>query len=140
MMSIASRISAVDSPNFACSPPDVAQLAFAFRQQAHAQADPRLDPHLRGNLGDLLDLGDLLRDDDHFLAELAADQRGADVVPVLVAVADDQRLGILMDGETGEDLRLRAHFDSVVERPARVEDLLDDFAKLVDLQREHAAI
>src|SRR4029077_3212670 len=45
-----------------------------------------------------------------------------------------------MDGQTGEDLRLGSDLQTVVERPAGIEDLFHDFAKLIDLDRKHAAI
>jgi hypothetical protein len=77
---------------------------------------------------------------DDLLAELPADQRRADVVPVFVAVADDQRLRIGMHGQAGEDLRLRPYLDAVMERPAGVENLLDDFTKLIDLEGKDAAV
>src|SRR5579872_209637 len=47
-------------------------FARAFRQEADADADPRLDVHLRGDLCDRAQLRQLLGDDDDFLAELAA--------------------------------------------------------------------
>ena len=77
-ISIASRISAVDRPNFACSPPEVAHLPAPFGKQADAHPDPRLDVHLRGDLRDGAHLGELLGDEDDFLAELAAEHRHAD--------------------------------------------------------------
>jgi hypothetical protein len=45
-----------------------------------------------------------------------------------------------MHGQAGEDLRLRADLDAVVKRTAGVEDLLDHFAELIDLQRKDGAI
>ena len=48
--------------------------------------------------------------------------------------------GSLWMASAGEHLRLGADFEAVVERPAGVEDLFDDFAKLVDLDREDAAV
>jgi hypothetical protein len=75
-----------------------------------------------------------------FLPMLASEKRHADVAGVLVAVADDQRFGIAVHREAGEDLRLRSDFESVVERLAGVEDLFHDLAQLVHLDREHAAI
>ena len=45
-----------------------------------------------------------------------------------------------MHREPGEHLGLRADLEAVVERPAGLEDLLDDLAQLVHLDREDAAV
>ena len=45
-----------------------------------------------------------------------------------------------MQRESGEQFRLAADFEAEVERLARVENFFHDFAKLVHLDRKHAAI
>ena len=89
---------------------------------------------------DVVELGRLLDDEDDRLAHLRREQRGLDVLLVLVAVADDQRLVVLVDRHDREELGLAAGLEAVVERPAELDDLLDDGAVLVDLDRVHAAV
>ena len=47
---------------------------------------------------------------------------------------------VLMDRHDREQLGLAAGFEAVVERPAELDDLLDDGAVLVDLDRIDAAV
>ena len=115
-------------------------LAGAFRQQADAHADDRLHAELLRDLDDGLQLLDFLDDHDDALAELAAEQRHLDVELVLVAVADEERFRVAMDGQRGEEFRLAADLESELERRARVHDFLHDLAQLVDLDREDAPV
>ena len=59
---------------------------------------------------------------------------------ILVAVADDQALGVLVHRERGEQLRLAARFETEMKLRAGIDDLFDDFAQLVHLDRKNAAI
>src|SRR5687768_5250090 len=45
-----------------------------------------------------------------------------------------------MDRHDREQLWLAARFEAVVKRPAELDDLLDDGAVLIDLDRIHAAV
>ena len=83
---------------------------------------------------------ELLDDHDDFLAELAPEQGILHEERILVAVADDEALGVAMDGQRGDQLGLAAGLDAEMERRAGIHDLLDHFAELVDLDREDAAI
>ena len=114
--------------------------ARAARRQPRADAERRLDLHALADAVDLIELGRLLDDEDHRLAQLRREQRGLDVLLVLVAVADDERLVVLVDRHDREELGLAAGLEAVVERPAELDDLLDDGAVLVDLDRVHAAV
>ena len=87
-----------------------------------------------------LELLDLFDDHDDGLAQLAAEQRHLDVERVLIAVADEEALGIAMDGERGEEFRLAADLEAELVGRAGVHDFLHDFAELVDLDREDAAV
>jgi hypothetical protein len=72
-----------------------------------------------GDLGDELELGELLDDEDHVQTELRGEQRRLDVLLVLVAVADDERLGVVEHRHHGEQLGLAAGLEAeVVGRPA----------------------
>ena len=115
-------------------------LARAFGVQPGADADERFHADLFGNREYVAKFFQLLHDHDDALAELDAEQRHPDEAGVLVAVADDQAAHLVLQGETGEQLRLAADFETEVELLARVEDLLHDFAQLVHFDRKHAAI
>ena len=63
-------------------------------------------PILLGDLGDQRQLGRLLDDEDDRAAQLRGEQRGLDVLLVLVAVADDQRLLVVEQRHDREQLGL----------------------------------
>ena len=100
----------------------------------------RGDAHALRDLGDQLELGRLLDDEDDRPAQLGGHQRGLDVLLVLVAVADDERLFVVEHRHDGEQLRLGAGLQAVVVRAAELDDLLDDVAVLVDLDRVDALV
>ena len=83
---------------------------------------------------------ELLDDHDDFAAEFGAEQRHADEIAVFIAIADDQAADLVLQGEAGEQFGFAAHFEPEIERLAGVEDFLDDFAELVDLDGEDAAV
>jgi hypothetical protein len=112
----------------------------AARRQPGADAERRLDLHALGDAVDLVELGWLLDDEDHRAAHLRREERGLDVLLVLVAVADDQGFLVGVDRHDREELRLAAGLEPVMERPPELDDLLDDGAVLVDLDRIHAAV
>lgn len=68
----------------------VLPFARAQRGQAHAHAQARLDVQRACLFQHQRQLGRLFDDDEGLQAQLAADQRQADVFAVLVAIADDQ--------------------------------------------------
>ena len=73
-------------------------------------------------------------------AQLSSKQSRADEVSVLVAVADDQALMILMKGQRRHEFRLAARLETKMPALPGVEDLFDDFAQLVDLDRKDASV
>jgi hypothetical protein len=121
----AKRISAVFRPNLALSPVESAQ---------------RPSPRLRGDPDDVVYLRELLDDEDHALAELAADERQADVVVVLVAVADDHAARARVHRQGDHELGLGAGLQAVVVVLAGLHDLVDHLPQLVHLDREHPPV
>ncbi len=67
----------------------VLPVAGRHRGQAHAQAKLRFHLHGSGGIDDQFQLGQLLDHQHHAVAETLCDERQADVLGVLVAVADD---------------------------------------------------
>jgi hypothetical protein len=112
----------------------------ALGRQPAADADARLDTGLLGDVADQRQLRGLLDDQDHRPAEARGEQRHLDVLLVLVAVADDQRVGVLEHRHHRQQLRLRAHLEAEVEGLAVLHQVLDDEALLVDLDRIDAAV
>jgi hypothetical protein len=125
----AKRISAVLRPNLALSPVEEDHLP---SQRLHAD--------LFGDADDVVEFGELLDHDDDLFAQLAAEERDADEIVVLVAVANDERVGALVHGHGDHELGFGAGLEAVVEALGRGDDLLDHFAELVDLDGEHAAV
>ena len=85
-------------------------------------------------------LGELLDDDEDLAPQLAAHQRQPQVLLVLVAIADGERLGIRVEREHDQELALAARLEAEVVRSAGVEDLLDHLAHLVHLGGVHAEV
>ena len=112
----------------------------AFGEQPRANAEQRLDAELLGDVDDLPELLEFLDHHDDFLAQLDAEHGHLDELGVLVAVANDQAAHLALQRQSGEQFRLAAHLEAEIERLARVEDFLDHFAKLVDLDGKHAAV
>ena len=59
---------------------------------------------------------------------------------ILVAVADDKALGVLVHRQRGDQFRFAARFETKMKLLAGIDDLLDHFAQLIDLDRKNAAI
>ena len=112
----------------------------ALGRQLDADADARPHAHLLRGLGDQRQLGELLDDDQHRAPQLRRHERGLDVLLVLVAVADDQRFFVVEHAHDRQQLRLRAGLEPVVVGPPELDDLLDDVAVLVDLDRVDALV
>ncbi len=115
-------------------------FARPFGQEPRPNAEDRLDPQLLGELDDVPQFLQFFHDQDDALAQLDADQGHLDEAGVLVTVADNQAPDLILQRQAGEQFRLAADFQTEIERLARVENLLHDFAELVDLDREDAAV
>ena len=138
--STVATISAVVRPNFERSPVRLHPLARALRAEAGAHADHGPDVELAARGQDGVELGHPVHDDDDLAPELLGEQRGLDVGPVLVAVAEDQGFGVVVQGERDQQLGLAARLDPEVEGAPVLDELLDDVALLVDLDRVDAAV
>src|SRR5262249_35861907 len=108
-------------------------------RQLHADAQDRPHLQLLGVADDGLQLGELLDDGYDVFADLAGEHPHLNELVILEAVADDRRLPI-GQGEDGEQLWFGAGLQAELELLAEVEDLLDDLALLIDLDRINAAV
>ena len=115
-------------------------LARALGGEPRAHADDRADVEVARGGEDGLELAHAVHDDDDLAAELLGEQRGLDVGAVLVPVAEDERLGVVLQGERDQQLGLGAGLEPEVEGPAVLDQLLDHVALLVDLDRVDAAV
>ena len=119
-------------PNFDFSPP----LSFQRPNPRTAGlATKRRHAHLVRDLEQHVDLAELLDHDVHLVAELLPHEGEAHELLVLVAVADDQMLGVLGEAEDGLELGLAPAFEADAASLAEFDDLFDDVALLVDLDR-----
>ena len=114
--------------------------AEAARRELDAHAGRRRHAHLVGDLEQHVDLAQLLDHDEDLMPELLAHEGEAHELLVLVAVADDQVLGVLGEAENRLQLRLAAALEADAVRLAEFDDLLDDVALLVHLDRIHGGV
>ena len=114
----------------------LAPLAAAVRGQFDADAQVGLHAQPAGRLGNNLQLGQFLDDQEHALAHLLGQQCQLDEVLVLVAVADDEAVAVHVGGQHGVQLGFRAGLQSQVVALAVADDFLHDGAHLVNLDRE----
>src|SRR5205823_8229355 len=115
-------------------------FAGTFAVQADANPDHRLDADFFRGFDRLFELLEFFNDDDNELAKFPAEQCDSNKRLVLVAVADDQTLGVLVHRERGDQFRFAARFQSEMELLASIDNLFDDFAELIDLNRKDTAI
>jgi hypothetical protein len=101
--------------------------------QAHAHAEPGLDAKLRRFLDHEAKLGRFFDDDEYLKTELAPDQGQADVLAILVAVADDHAAAS-RQRDHGHQFRLGARFQPEARRGIRGQ-FTGHVALLVDLDR-----
>ncbi len=122
--------------------------ARARRGELHAHAEGGRERAVRlvarevapGGVAQHVDLLGPLQDRDDVLAEQLARAEQAHHLGVLVAVAHEQRALGFEVGERGDEFGLRAAFEPVAEGLPGLQDLLDDLAQLVDLDREDALV
>ena len=125
--------STAPSPNFDRSPAALGPASRSLGGELDADAGGGLDAHLVGHLEQHLELGELLEHDHHRVAELLAHQRQPHELLVLVAVADDEVVGALVEAENGLELRLAAAFETHAVGRAEFHDFLHDVPLLVHL-------
>ncbi len=125
---------------FCVFPSRCGPLSSAFRREPDAHADHRLHAHLLGDLDDLEKFLQFLDDQHHLFPKLAPKERVLDKKRVFVAVANDQAFRIPVDGQCREKFGFRARFDSKMEGGARIDDFLNNLAKLVYFNGKYASV
>ena len=113
--------------------------AAAPGRELHPHADVRPHADALGVLEDQVELGVFLDHRDDLAPEFLRQHRQLDELGVLEPVADDGRV-VVGDRRHRNQLGLRARFEPELERLAEIEDLLDDLALLVHLDRIHADV
>ena len=114
----------------------LAPLAAAVACQLDADAQVGAHAQLLGRLGNDLQFGQFLDDEEDALAHLLCQQSQFDEVLVLVAVADDEAVAVHVGGQHGMQFGLGAGFQSQVIAFAVADDFLHDGAHLVHLDGE----
>src|SRR5262249_41876160 len=118
----------------------VAPAARPLGGELDAYADDRTDVQLLGVADDQLELGEFFDDGDDVLAQLAGQDRHLDELVVLEAVADDRGAVAVGDRQDREQFRFGAGFEAELVVLADIDDLLDEVALLVDLDRVDADV
>ena len=108
--------------------------------QADTNADVRLDPNFVRSANDLLELFQLFSNNDDRFAKFTSEKGNANKSRIFVAVTDDQALGVLVHCERCDQFRLAARFETKMKRLTCIDDFLNHFAQLVDLDRKNAPI
>ena len=101
--------------------------------QFDAYADVGAHVQFLGHFVDDVQLVELFHNQKDAFTHLLCQQGQFDVVAVLVAVADDRRGGVRVDGNDGVQLGFRAGFQPEVELLAVADHFFHDGAYLVDL-------
>src|SRR5215470_17134370 len=86
-------------------------LARAFTVKTYANADVRLHADFLCRPNRLLQLFEFFSNNHDLLAELAAKQRDANECSILVAIANDETLGVLMHRKRGNQLRFASSLE-----------------------------
>src|SRR5204863_3775473 len=94
--------------------------AESTRGQLDAHSSRRRDLHLLGDLEQHIDLAQLLEHDEHLMAELLSHEGEAHELLILVAVADDEVIGLLTQTENRLELRLAAALEPDAVRLAEL--------------------
>src|SRR6266852_506890 len=97
-------------------------FAGAFAVQPDTNPDQWLDADFFRSANGLLELLKFFDNDYSFFAELAPEQRDANKRGVLVAVADDQALGVFVHRERRDELRFAARFQTEM----KLQDSIDN--------------
>jgi hypothetical protein len=112
----------------------------AARRQPRPDTEDGTNAELARRGDDRLQLTDAVQGDDDLPAELLGQERRLDEGPVLVSVAEGQGFGILLQGQSDQQLGFGASLDPESVGTAVVEELLDDMALLVDLDGVDPAV
>src|SRR5690606_26493490 len=106
--------------------------ARAAGEELDSHSHPGGDSHLTGVLEDVEDLLEEVHH-NHNIVYIMDAQGQAQIVLILVAVADEQRLSWQAQGEGGEKLRLCSHLQAYAVFGPIFYDIFDDLFSLIDL-------
>ena len=107
-------------------------FAATGRGQLDADADIRADIQLFGHLGDQNQLVDLLDNQKNPFTHFLCQQSQLDIAFILIAVADDQRIGIRVDRNHRMEFGFGTSFQSQIELLAMADDLFHHRTHLID--------
>ena len=115
-------------------------VAAAFGGEFDADAEGGFDAEFLTALHDEGEFWGHFEDEDDVEAELFGLEGEVDEFGVLVAIADEEGLAVVHEGEGGEEFGFGADFDAVVVLAAVFGDFFDDLLLLVDFDRVDAAV
>ena len=88
----------------------------------------------------MAELFELLHDENDFFVQLASDERTANEAGIFIPVADEKAIGVGVNRQCREKLGLTAALDAEMPWLAGIQNLFHNLAKLVDFDREDAAV
>ena len=115
-------------------------MATSFGGELDADAQGWFDSQLFAPLHDERQLRGHFQDEDDVQPGLFGLQCEVDELRILVAVANEEGLPVVHEGQRGEQFRLGAHFDAIVVLFAILGHFLDHLLLLVDFDRIDAAV
>ena len=115
-------------------------VAAAFGGELDAEAEDWVDAEGLAAFHDELEFRGHFEDEDDVEAELFGLKGEVDEFCVFVAVADEEGLAVVHEGEGGEEFGFGADFEAVVVLAAVFGDFFDDLLLLIDLDGVDAAV
>src|SRR6476469_6757673 len=115
-------------------------FARAFAGQTDTNANERFNPNFLGGPNGLLQFFQLLNYNDDLFVQFAPQQGDPNKSRILVAIANNQTLGVLVQGQGSDQFRLASCLQAKVKRLAGIDDFFDHFAQLIDFNRKNAAV
>ena len=118
----------------------VGPVAAGLDRELGAHADVGADAQFTAAGEQNVQFAGHLQHEEQVEAQALGLQAQVDELLILVAVADDAGFGIAHQGDGGDELRLGAHFQTVMVAGAELGDLFHHLLLLVDLDGEDAAV
>src|SRR5262249_41085454 len=115
-------------------------LAGTANRNSNAHTELRPDTEFIRERKHQTQFGIFLENRDDVLAEQLSDQQQLHHGPIFVAVADQERAIVFQMRKSRDQFRLRAAFESEIKRTSCLENLLNDFVKLIYFDRIDADI
>ena len=126
----------MEIPNFELSPPDAAHFPDPVAETFTRTPNLGTNAQLLCLKHQRTEFGIFLENRNDVLAELLTDQQQPDHDPVFVAIADQQRPVVFEMRKRRNKFRLGTALQTKTKRPARFQNFLNHFVKLIHFDRD----